>query len=328
MLLQRPTNKQIKNIINSIKTNCIPTPQDAPIIWEKLHDKTHVAVWRSSKIPWDKIQNYNEPSKIFVIKEKDSDLNLIHKFSQNKCELIEIGNDFFVFRPNRKFQIPEYDFRGRCKVLLHDEGGYGDFFNGLRYLNFYPKVKWVCEARPSLYEFSKECGLFYDSIVKGEEHECDYHLSMDYLAKKHKHNSSQNPFIQIKPLEIDCGMSFCYKGNKVKKTKRREFNVNLIKHISKYKKMYNLQYDEPPIEWAESLLIKNWLDTAKIISASEFVITPSTAIAHLSGGLGKKTYVVISQDCTKYETAYFPNRSNLFYKNSRIIYEEQLSEIN
>ena len=77
--------------------------------------------------------------------------------------------------------------------------------------------------------------------------------------------------------------------------KKDKFNLNIID---------NLDEDAP------------FVDTAELISNLDLIITSDTSIAHLSGALGKKTFLVIQKNA---EWRWFENRSDSpWYSNMKI----------
>ena len=77
--------------------------------------------------------------------------------------------------------------------------------------------------------------------------------------------------------------------------KKDKFNLNIIN---------NLDIDAP------------FVDTAELISNLDLIITSDTSIAHLSGALGKKTFLVIQKHA---EWRWFENRPDSpWYSNMKI----------
>ena len=63
-----------------------------------------------------------------------------------------------------------------------------------------------------------------------------------------------------------------------------------------------------------------FVDTAELISNLDLIITSDTSIAHLSGALGKKTFLIIQKYA---EWRWFENRSDSpWYPNMKIFRQE------
>ena len=83
------------------------------------------------------------------------------------------------------------------------------------------------------------------------------------------------------------------------KNKENKFNLNIIDDLDR---------DAP------------FVDTAELISNLDLIITSDTSIAHLSGALGKKTFLVIQKYA---EWRWFENRSDSpWYTNMKIFRQE------
>ena len=79
------------------------------------------------------------------------------------------------------------------------------------------------------------------------------------------------------------------------KSKKDKFNLNIIDDLDR---------DAP------------FVDTVELISNLDLIITSDTSIAHLSGALGKKTFLVIQKYA---EWRWFENRSDSpWYPNMKI----------
>ena len=86
--------------------------------------------------------------------------------------------------------------------------------------------------------------------------------------------------------------------------------INGVDQIKSRKDIFNLNIIEN--------LDKNapFVDTAELISNLDLIITSDTSIAHLSGALGKKTFLVIQKHA---EWRWFENRSDSpWYSNMKI----------
>ncbi|MEI7487448.1 MAG: hypothetical protein WCJ72_08575, partial [Chryseobacterium sp.] len=134
------------------------------------------------------------------------------------------------------------------------------------------------------------------------------------------------PFLKLGDnTEKQNDISFCYKGNKIKIHNRREYDPEIIKDLSRSYSMCNLQVDEPDLPWANNCKneIKNWYDTAVILSKSKLVICTATSMVHLAGALGIPTMVIYNESLL-YENLYFDfkNKTSPFYPKNLIIVNE------
>lgn len=325
-------------IIKEMKCNNIPLNGCFDITFNSYEtkNKKELKIFTLNEIEdfnFDIIKNIYEPSKIILVVPKGINYKKITTslFVPYIIENVIVDDlRYLVIRPKRKFEIPKFDLIDKkVKVLLCDMAGYGDFFNALRYLQFYKNVEWTLEARPSLVELAKNSKLFKNVVIKdGNEynHDCSFYITSNDLFEKFKNSYITIPFLKLRDnTEKQNYISFCYKGNKIKIHNIREYNPEIIKDLSKSYSMYNLQIDEPDLSWANNCRneIKNWYDTAVILSKSKLVICTATSMVHLAGALGIPTMVIYNESLL-YENLYFDfkNKTSPFYPKNLIIVNE------
>jgi len=330
--------KKSIEIIKKMKCNNVPLTGNFDVTFNcyKIKDKKELKIFTLNRIEdfdFDIMKNIYEPSKIVLVVpegidfKKSTPLFFIPYFIEN---FVVDDLRYLVIRPKRNFKIPKFDLIDRkVKVLLCDMAGYGDFFNMLRYLQFYKNVEWTLEARPSLVELAKNSKLFKNVVIKdGNEynHDCSFYVTNDDLYKKFQNKYITIPFLELRDnTEKQNDISFCYKGNVIKVHSRREYDPEIIKDLSKLYSMYNLQIDEPDLSWANNCKneIKDWYDTAMILKKSKLVICTATSMVHLAGALGIPTIVVYNESLL-HENLYFDikNKTSPFYPKNLIIVNE------
>jgi hypothetical protein len=330
--------KKSIEIIKKMKCNNVPLTGNFDVTFNcyKIKEKKELKIFTLNRIEdfdFDIMKNIYEPSKIVLVVpegidfKKSTPLFFIPYFIEN---VVVDDLRYLVIRPKRNFEIPKFDLIDRkVKVLLCDMAGYGDFFNMLRYLQFYKDVEWTLEARPSLVELANNSKLFKNVVIKdGSEYDCDcsFYVTNDDFYKKFKNSHTTIPFLKLGDIkEKQNDISFCYKGNIIKVHNRREYNPETIKELSNSYSMYNLQVDEPDLSWANNCKneINNWYDTAMILKKSKLVICTATSMVHLAGALGIPTMVVYNKSLL-YEKTYFDmkNKTSPFYPKNLIIVNE------
>jgi|688.fasta_scaffold110054_2 hypothetical protein len=325
-------------IIKKMKCNNVPLNGCFDVTFNSYEtkNKKELKIFTLNEIEnfnFDIIKNIYEPSKIVLVVPKSINYKKITTSIFILCIIENVVVDdlrYLVIRPKRKFEIPKFDLIDRkVKVLLCDMAGYGDFFNMLRYLQFYKDVEWTLEARPSLVELAKNSKLFKNVIVKdGSEHNhnCSFYITNNDLYEKFKSSYITIPFLKLGDItEKQNDISFCYKGNIIKVHNRREYNPEIIKDLSSSYSMCNLQVDEPDLPWANNCKneIKNWYDTALILKKSKLVICTATSMVHLAGALGIPTMVIYNKSLL-HEKLYFEikNKISPFYPKNLIIVNE------
>ena len=310
--------KNIRSILEKADTNFVPL-KNYKIInhFNKKLESDYLITWIEKEY-WEEIKFIREPSKICYITNKNKSYEgFFDKILHHKCALVEnyVIDDFryIIIRPPRHFSCPKYDFKSGGTILLHYGGGYGDFFNSLRYIKLYPNCDFVAEVNVSLKRLIQKSNLFKKIIIKGDSVNTDFHLPIDSLVQRHGFKGSKIPFLNIEKNEkVNGGIGFCFQGNRVKYTIRRSFDPFVLEEFKNYN-LYNLQKEIRDLPFAINLPINDWFDTAQIIQGCDLIVCPPTSITHLAGALGKKIITVFQDSYMNLENSYFNEKSSDFY---------------
>jgi hypothetical protein len=242
--------------------------------------------------------------------------DLMHVFFSEEFSTIGVVTPDLSFEFGKNWLGENLD--GKSIEIFCDQG-IGDTINLLRYLEILKK-KYKCNIVLNCYAFFNE----FERLISTQKKyidtftpfhvKCDYHtnimsvpalincLKFDVYYPVHfkeilqtdipVHNivdvqmsaeidsdekikigvawktNADNPLSEVKSIPIDLYKVFCHK----------------------HSKLYCLQPNTECPDWINPLPIKDLYDTAQFICEMDYVITVDTAVLHLSGALGKKTY--------------------------------------
>ena len=225
------------------------------------------------------------------------------------------------------------------KVFIYAEQGYGDSIHFIRYLKYIElRTKSIDVFVPKpLFKLFKNNFKNVRFITKLNMINSEYDfifplISIPYLLRLDNFKPLKK-YISVKKKNISTNSSFfnvglCWQGELTNKRDRfRSFDIelfmnkimNLKSDIRKKIRFYSLQKDiRTKNKYIADLGLKfsDFYDTSLAISSMDLIITVDTAICHLSGALGIKTYLLLP---------YYPdwrwedknNKSDL-YKSIRI----------
>jgi hypothetical protein len=267
-------------------------------------------------------------TKIFVVlKEKEKRYELILALYKLDISLVDektfSDRIEFVFRPPTKKKEPLWRGQRKCTILVHSGGGFGDEFHAGRYvlpLKEEYDVRVIFEARPEIYRFMRLCSYYDDVIYKGQldlpDHEkqpieVDFQINIGQLVEFYNSKIIRPPvyFVDDK-VELDdkkLNISIAYRGGFAKYRTQRRFDPDRLKilncqniNVYSVQKICDQFYKQKNIDWCEDLSdkISDWYDTARYLSSMHYMLTPDTALMHLSCCLGVKTKVFLENDHT------------------------------
>jgi hypothetical protein len=218
------------------------------------------------------------------------------------------------------------------RVLFFMEGGLGDQIHAFRYVSV---VKKMCKSlivvcEKSLVElFSKEqldveiitfeklkYRTDYDSwipsmsVITVLEYEYDDILGRSYI--------SADPVVNSKKV-----VGLKWSGNpKFEHQQYRKFPLSAF-----FNSVYNENYDYISLQrdeesdacpsWVNKVDLTTWTDTKNAINRCDFVISSCTSVAHLSGAMGKLTYIIIP--ILPYYLWALPGETTPYYDSVRLI---------
>lgn len=234
--------------------------------------------------------------------------------------------------PKREFKQPCWngiDNLNNKIILIHGEQGLGDNIHFVRYFNLIKKKakKAILQVDKKLVQLFKELNL-NDHIYSNNEKLPDFDIHCPLLSLPFKFSTT------IESIPLNNKYFFVNKEriNKWKKTfdnkfiniginwqaspnpdfdKGRSFKLKYFSEISKIDKinLYSLQkinglsqINEIGNQFKINIINNldedaSFVDTAAIIENLDLVITCDTSIAHLSGAIGKKTYLLLQKNC-------------------------------
>jgi len=218
----------------------------------------------------------------------------------------------FVFRPPTKRKEPIWQGQKKCTILVHSGGGFGDEFHAGRYilpLKEEYNVQVVFEARPEMYKFMKNCSNYDDVIYKGQNSKVDFQINIGQLVKIYNSKIIRPPFYfvkdQVKLENNKLNIAIAYRGGFAKYRTQRCFDPDRFKilncnniNVYSVQKIYDQFADKKNMDWCEDLSekINDWYDTARYLCSMHYMLTPDTALMHLSCCLGVKTKVFLEDD--------------------------------
>ena len=190
------------------------------------------------------------------------------------------------------------------KILIHAEQGFGDV---IHFARFIPEVLTRCKhvsllCHPELKE------LMINSFPEitfypfwGELPITDFQaplLSLPFILKL-KEFPQTFPYLKAFPLELAKGkkIGICWQGNnRFKENSKRSVGFNWFKPLLELSntQIFSLQYGFPsPDPRIICPDIRNFQDTANLMSSLDLVITVDTSVANLAGALGIPGYVLV-----------------------------------
>lgn len=252
---------------------------------------------------------------------------------------LECGRPINVFGGTKPPNTPRYTNQNiKNKIILFiNEGGLGDEIINIRFVkNYYDMGATVVVASsPELYPiFSRIPYIHY--LV---DRECCRNVYHDYWVpsmsaaiplKLEYKDLDPKPYLNFfSPIELPnknkkLKVGLKWSGNpKFEHQQHRKFPVEKMLELTEVKncKFYSLQRDDDLIEKNTPLIdlkyeMKSWKDTAEIIQSMDLIITSCTSIAHLSGAMGKKTWVIIP--ALPYYIWALPGESSPWYESVKL----------
>ncbi len=254
------------------------------------------------------------------------------------------------FTKIRNFNKRTWDGKEDIKnktILLYSEQGLGDQIHFIRFVNLIIKkgAKVIVEVDPRLLKLFKHTTNFKNIFSQGDKlPNFDLHcpiMSLPYKLKIDINSIPNEPYLKCNTENIKKWEKLLDKNHKniginwqggvdPRQDAGRSFRLDNFEEISKIKdiKLFSLQKING-VNQIENIkdkfnlniidnLDKNapFVDTAELISNLDLVITSDTSIAHLSGALGKKTFLLIQKYA---EWRWFENRSDSpWYSNMKI----------
>jgi len=237
-------------------------------------------------------------------------------------------------------------------LVLYCEQGMGDLIQFLRFTRYLETDNFVIECPESMRSLLKANG--YKTTTDGSEVEHDYHcsiMSLPYLlglgsdfenkAKSDSYLKSKLEADLVEYSDFKIGIAWAGNPQHPKDNERSCYlkNFRRIHDISGFK-LFSLQKDtrsriwppkENPIDLTTgadgmriidmSPYLETWQETAAVINEMDLIITVDTAILHLAGALGKKTWGLMSYNTdTRWE---MDGEDTFWYPSVKIFRQEE-----
>lgn len=194
-------------------------------------------------------------------------------------------------------------------IVLYCEQGIGDIVMFYRFIK-HLKGRVVLECPSSLHS------LFDMEVCEKYEGKLDYHCSIMSLPGILKCSIESDPYLTSNDIEIESNVSekkigLCWTGNpNHPNDKKRSCLLSNFVPLGKFGKLFSFQKDIRPHAYNDGSVV-NYLDTtdirlvdlshymtdfnktAKMLEQMDLVVTVDTSVAHLSGALGKKTFLLL-----------------------------------
>ena len=218
------------------------------------------------------------------------------------------------------------------QVLIWNDGGFGDFIFQLRLLEFFDKKIKLKIFDNKMSHFIREKNLITSSAADFTWHLpvneipriINFHsnrynnFNFNYLIKPSSKFIMYNDFIGVSyKTETDPSRSINYKLlKKLFKNKKNLKFLILQKTLNKDEKGFFSNFDNVSFinDLDSSLLFENTFD---IVSSVKYMITVDTAIGHISGYLGKKSFLLLQHPSVFYWG--FKSKSSTDYKNHHLL---------
>jgi hypothetical protein len=231
--------------------------------------------------------------------------NFVYNWLKNSHKFEKINTQ----NKSIKYLINFNQIKANDKLLVWNDGGFGDFIYQLRFLEFLKdKINF------KIYD-SKMSHLLRDkSLIASDSKNFNWHLAINELPRifrysplkysNFNYNYLIHPSKQFK--EYKNFVALCYKTNT---SKSKSINYELLEKL--FVKKNNLEFiiisnyfENNELLFLSSFknvhVIKDmdksnlFVDTFNIINSVKFVISIDTAITHISGYLAKKTYLLLN----------------------------------
>ena len=237
-------------------------------------------------------------------------------------------------------------------ILLYCEQGLGDQIQFIRFVDMILNkgAEVIVQVDQRLVKLFNETTNFKNIYGDNEKlPKFDFHcpiMSLPHKLKVNINSIPNNSYLKVDKIRtekwkklfnnkmINIGVNW-QGGVDPRQDHGRSFNINYLEKISKMKniKLFSLQ----KINGMEQIknrknnfnlsIIENmdieapFIDTAAIISNLDLVITSDTSVAHLSGALGKKTFLVLQKFS---EWRWFKNRNDSPWYASMKIFRQNI----
>ncbi len=237
---------------------------------------------------------------------------------------VEIGNSIEKRIFNKPLWLGDASLENKT-ILLYGEQGLGDFIQFCRYAKSVADLggRVILEVPKPLYELMLDLDGVSQLVIKGEElppfdYQCPllslplaFKTTLTTLPKIKKYISLEDKEIKIAEWNIRLGaktkprVGLVWSGNPLHKNDRNR-SVPLSEIVQYLPSQFQYVSLQKEIREADELTLKanshianfgqylnDFSDTATLIDCLDLVISVDTSVAHLSGALGSKTWVLL-----------------------------------
>lgn len=239
------------------------------------------------------------------------------------------------------------------EILVYCDQGFGDHIQFIRYLPFLQKKteKITVMTHPSLIELFKSNYPQVDFIYEIEKdsniqviriNDLAYALDMDFSNIPFGSGYLKAENANIKNKKIKVGICWEAGAAGVRNMINRTININLLLPILNLDniQVYSFQVIDSlkgNEKYADKMIIlskdfKNFKDTAEALKDMDIVISVDTAVAHLAGALGIRTFLMLpyAADWRWFEdtkTTPWYDSVEIFKQNDPISWEKPIEDI-
>ncbi len=270
--------------------------------------------------PNDVSANYNK-AIIYLFSEKFEEGFRLYEWRRKRPE--------YQIRNFSKPELKNYDLAGK-RILVYDEQGYGDTIQFCRFVSLLKEngAFVILQTHAGLTPLLQRCNDVDIAVTRTtlgdpENIEYDFHIPLLSLPaffgiKNVESISNKFPYIKVnmelkekyrKELfdESKIKVGLVWEGKKPIYNEHRSMTLEAFEPFirSFNYTFYSLQQKNVAKRYKKTMEKLNVVDlsehlhnfdqTAAIIANLDFVVTIDTSIAHLSGALGKKTFVLLSR---------------------------------
>jgi len=235
------------------------------------------------------------------------------------------------------------------KIYVYDEQGFGDTIQFARYLkplkNNGAEVYFECHTSLiSLFEKQNYIDSVFSAKQKMyEKLEYDYVISLLslplYFGISYDTVNSSEAYIQIRKEEAYnteyINIGFVWKGRLPVNNLRRAVNLTNFEPLFRKAnlKFHSIQKDNISSKEKEILQkykiidysneLYSFLETAKIISKMDLIITIDTSVAHLAGAIGKTVWLLLPFNS---DWRWFEDKTSIWYPDMKIFRQKSYSD--
>lgn len=231
-----------------------------------------------------------------------------------ECRHNENLTNIGQLRPAQRFSQPMWKGEENCTVRIHHEMGLGDAFFMARYLNAAAKkAKIIFECQPSMIDLMRYNFPEITCIKYGEQSEgFDYHLPMmslphvlgtkflwerNYLKANPENVSEWKSKLHLAHNKLNVGIAWSagknsWNAGNHETHKRKSVPFESLASLWKIQGVNFISLQVGNDEKFPNVGIKDFSDTAAIVSLLDLVIVVDSAVANLAGAMGANTWLM------------------------------------